>query len=375
MFQSGGRLPYVLPKAAYFDPGHYAREIERLFSSGWSFVATQSDLARHGDFVTLDLFGHPVLVRNHEGVVRGYLNVCAHRHSPLTSKSRGRSLELVCQYHGWRYSADGTPCHVPQAQCFAPVVKGRERLRTLPVARIGQLWFVSLADAPRPLEKTLGPTTAKLADDLFGDDMIECGRFRVEHAANWKLIAENVVDCYHVDDVHPYTLNRDPCDVELHHDIGERYTTMAQDDHGLPYRMLMRAFRRTPDNRYLHHHSFPSLNLVRTDAMSMVQSIVPTSPTSSVSHVRCFMHRGEGRLRRLVARAGRPVLRAFIGRVLDEDGDVSVDVQRGIAVSPHPGVLGSCEERVHAFQSWVARTLDAPNEHVERAAAVVEPAC
>jgi choline monooxygenase len=327
------------------------------------------DLARHGDHVTLDLFGHPVLVRNHDGEVRGYSNICAHRHSPLTSKPRGRSRDLVCQYHGWRYSADGTPCHVPQAECFAPVVKGQERLRTLRVARIGQLWFVSLAAAPRPLESTLGPTTAKLGRDLFGDDMIECGRFRVEHAANWKLIAENVVDCYHVQSVHPNTLARDSCEAGLHHDLGDGFTTMTQDEHALPYRALMRAFRRAPDNRYLHHHSFPSLNFVRTDAMSMVQAIVPTSPTTSVSHVRCFIHRGEGRLRRLVAHAGRPILRAFVGRVLVEDGDIAVGVQRAIAASPHPGVLGSCEERVHAFQSWVARNLALPAE------AVAESAC
>jgi choline monooxygenase len=366
MFQHDGRLPFVLPTSAYGDAAHHAREIDRVFAGGWHFAATRSDLARHGDFVTLDLFGRPVLLRNHDGVVRAYLNVCAHRHAPLTSKPRGRSEELVCQYHGWRYSADGAPCHVPQAECFRPVEKGRERLRTLPVASLGQLWFVSLSDAAPPLEEWLGPVTTARARDLFSDSMIESGRFRVEHAANWKLVAENVIDCYHVEDVHRFTLARDTCDRGLQHELGDRYTTLVQDEHGRPYRALMHLVRRAPDYRYVHHHSFPNLNFVRTDAMSMVQSIVPTSESTSVSHVRCFMHRGDGALRRLLARSGRPLLRGFIGRILVEDGAISDEVQRAIPWSPHSGVLGSCEERVHAFQTWLSARLESPQVLLER---------
>lgn len=359
MFATKGRLPFILPTSAYGDAAHHVREIERVFATSWHFVATRSDLARHGDFVTLDLFGHPVLVRNHDGVVRAYLNVCAHRHAKLTSKPFGRAPELVCQYHGWRYAPDGTPCHVPQAECFLPVEKGRERLRTLRVESLGQLLFVTLGGAAPPLEEALGPVTTERAREFFGGAMVECGRFRIEHDANWKLIAENVVDCYHVDDVHRFTLANDACDRGLHHELGDRYTTLVQDEHGRPYRALMRFVRRAPDYRYVHHHSFPNLNFVRTDAMSMVQSIVPTSPTTSVSYVRCFMHRGDGAIRRALARSGRPLLRGFIGRILVEDGAISDEVQRAIAVSPHRGVLGSCEERVHAFQSWLSRSVSA----------------
>src|SRR5204862_2863532 len=132
-----GRLPHVLSPSPYHDANHYDREVDRLFAKGWHFAATRADLARHGDFVTLDLFGHPVLIRNHEGTVRAYLNVCAHRHALLRSEPHGRAPELVCQVHGWRYAPDGTPCHVPRAECFVPVTKGRERLRTLEVARAG----------------------------------------------------------------------------------------------------------------------------------------------------------------------------------------------------------------------------------------------
>lgn len=74
MFATKGRLPFILPTSAYGDAAH------------------------------------------HDGVVRAYLNVCAHRHAKLTSKPFGRARELVCQYHGWRYAPDRTPCHVPQAE-------------------------------------------------------------------------------------------------------------------------------------------------------------------------------------------------------------------------------------------------------------------
>src|SRR5262245_17382833 len=121
MWVNAGRLPHVLSPAAYFSDEHHAREIERIFLPGWHCVATADDVPEHGDFVTGDLFGIPILVRNHEGTISAFRNVCAHRHTMLTNAPRGRSPRIVCQYHGWEYDSEGAVCKVPDAACFVPI--------------------------------------------------------------------------------------------------------------------------------------------------------------------------------------------------------------------------------------------------------------
>jgi hypothetical protein len=117
----------------------------------------------------------------------------------------------------------------------------------------------------------------------------------------------------------------------------------------------MRSLRDAPSYMYTHHHRFPNLTIVHTDIVSYVQVVTPTSPTTSVSHVRSFLHRGDGRslARGLVSRVLSSPIAQFTAQVLAEDAGLFEHVQRGMAASPHPGVLGACEERVLAFQSWV----------------------
>src|SRR5438132_76724 len=113
MWVHAGRLPHVLPPRAYFDPAHHARELEALFVPGWHAVATTTRLARPGDFVTTELLGQPVLVRNCGGELRAFQNVCAHRHSLLTRAPHGHAARMRCQYHGWEYDDAGRTIKVP----------------------------------------------------------------------------------------------------------------------------------------------------------------------------------------------------------------------------------------------------------------------
>jgi len=91
MFVNQHHLQYLLRPDHYFSDEHYRLEIERLFLPAWHFAGTKSELSRSGDYLALDLFGHPVLIRNCEGDFRAFQNVCAHRHCTLTRESCGNS--------------------------------------------------------------------------------------------------------------------------------------------------------------------------------------------------------------------------------------------------------------------------------------------
>jgi choline monooxygenase len=110
----------------------------------WHFLAALERLAKHGDFMTTDVEGFPVLLRNHHGTFHAFLNVCAHRHSLLRREEFGNSSILKCQYHGWEYAMDGHPCRVPDAGGFRPLKKGAQRLRTFDIRITDDKIFVRI---------------------------------------------------------------------------------------------------------------------------------------------------------------------------------------------------------------------------------------
>src|SRR5581483_2783043 len=107
MFVNKSHLPHLLAPELYCSAEQHAREIDQLFQPAWHCVATTADLPDHGDYLTLELFGRPLLVRNCDGEIRAFLNVCSHRHSTLTDAPRGSCDVIRCQYHGWEYDREG----------------------------------------------------------------------------------------------------------------------------------------------------------------------------------------------------------------------------------------------------------------------------
>lgn len=379
VYVNRGRLPHLLAPSEYCQPERYQREVARLFRPGWHFVGTRADLARHGDFTTLQMFGLPVLVRNHRGDIRAYVNVCAHRHAQLTCEPHGACETLRCQYHGWEYRPDGRPLRVRRAESFAPVVAGAERLRTLPVAECGQLLFVSAAAEPPPLAEYLGAATWDHGRATFGSDYRQVRRWRVTHEANWKIPTENGIECYHVPIAHKQTLQKMSRDTHVRHELGERYTTMY-DGGKRESRVqwaLMHALRDQPSELQIHHHHFPSLTMVRGDYFSYVQIVLPLGPTRSQSHVRLFMHRGEGQgarklVRRLLSRVLEVPVASVTERVLREDDGLFAAIQTGMRASPHAGVIGACEERIYYFQRWVSEQMADVHDADERGTGAVQ---
>ena len=68
-----------LPAWHYFDEGHAARE-RALFLRTTLLATVSSALPAPGSFVTLDLIGVPLLlVRQEDGSLAGFRNVCRHR--------------------------------------------------------------------------------------------------------------------------------------------------------------------------------------------------------------------------------------------------------------------------------------------------------
>jgi choline monooxygenase len=175
-----------------------------VFGKAWLFLGHEAEAAAPGDWIAGDIAGHRLLaVRGKDGDLRAFHNVCRHRAGPLVSGTRGHcDGELVCDYHGWRYALDGrlrAATGFGAAEGFDPRDHGLFALR-LEIWR-GLVFVVLDADAA-PLAAFVAPLERLLAER--GLD-ISLPQLRRSHdlACDWKVYAENYLEGYHIDAVHP----------------------------------------------------------------------------------------------------------------------------------------------------------------------------
>jgi len=102
---------HTLPRHCYTSREWYKRELKKVFAPSWTFIGRTDEVAAAGSYLTLDTaWAGPVMVlRGHDGELRGFANVCRHRGAKLLSTSMGqaKSVGLTCPYHSWLYTLDG----------------------------------------------------------------------------------------------------------------------------------------------------------------------------------------------------------------------------------------------------------------------------
>lgn len=364
MFVHSTRLPHVLAPDCYFNPEHYQREVVAFLGAAWHLVGTKSELANPGDFLTCEILGHPVQVRNFDGTLKALSNVCAHRHSIISSQQRGNSPRMTCKYHGWEYGADGCTRKIPEPKNFAPLQRGAFCLDSYRVEICGQLVFVSLEQHGQGLQEHLGVIYDRVAN-AFGDEWKSSLTWNPEYSVNWKIPLENTLEAYHVPTVHPTTFGEDPGEDRSVHELHRSHTWFGTDLPFSPHSRIQRMFQRcegwlsrrlghTPHGRYEHHHIFPNLLFSFTDVVSLCQCIVPTGPGTSRAVVRQFGRVGaKAGLWSPLARVWAQIEGSITKQILKEDIGMYDAIQRGLRASRQSGALGACEERIWAFQTYV----------------------
>ncbi|WP_426504511.1 aromatic ring-hydroxylating oxygenase subunit alpha [Dactylosporangium sp. McL0621] len=204
-------LVATLPGASYTDPERFRLEQERIFETMWYCAARADDLEAPGAFRTVTVGRESVLVsRARDGSIKAFLNVCRHRGARLCTEESGNTGRAFrCVYHAWTYDLDGRLIAAPNLVRM-PDVDRREFGLVAVHARVwlGYVW-VCLADEPPPFDDdVVGSATQRLGDaeaiEHYGIDRLQVGhRVVYDVAANWKLIVENFMECYHCATIHP----------------------------------------------------------------------------------------------------------------------------------------------------------------------------
>jgi glycine betaine catabolism A len=193
------RLPgWSLPAPFYTSQECFDLDMDAIFANHWLFVASEPEIPQAGDYVTVNIGRHSVIVlRDDDEQVRAFHNVCRHRGSRLLNDESGSVGNIVCGYHKWTYGTDGRLLHAEsQPPAFEKDCFG---LKHVPVRNIEGLIFICLSDEPPadfaemaaaigPYLRVHDPRRTKVAARV---DLIEEG--------NWKLVMENNRECYHCD--------------------------------------------------------------------------------------------------------------------------------------------------------------------------------
>ena len=196
------------------DPAVLELEQRRIFDKCWIYVGHESEVRAPGDFRTRSICGRPVIFcRDGKSAVRVFLNVCRHRGAPVCREAEGNAKSYTCFYHGWSYDRDGNLDGVP-GQGDYPASFDRKQFGLSEPARVASyrgFVFLNFDAQALPLEEYLAG--AKEYIDLVADQS-PSGRMEViqgtqdyDIRANWKMLAENSFDDYHLVSTHATWLN------------------------------------------------------------------------------------------------------------------------------------------------------------------------
>ena len=195
----------AMSPSVYTDHNFLDAELSKIFSRDWFCVGRADALAKPGDYLTLDLADQPILVlRDNTDKLRAMSNVCRHRMSTLL-EGRGSIRAIVCPYHAWTYNLDGTLRGAPAMDQNTAFCKSDVVLPNVACEEWLGWVFVSLNPEAVPVVSEL-----EQVQNLVGDFGMEnyTETFFETHVwnTNWKILAENFMESYHLPVCHAGTI-------------------------------------------------------------------------------------------------------------------------------------------------------------------------
>jgi phenylpropionate dioxygenase-like ring-hydroxylating dioxygenase large terminal subunit len=198
--QDLGRAPVSVER--YVSADFFRQECEKMWPEVWQFAARSEEMPHPGDYVVYENAGRSfVVVRQADGSVRAFHNVCLHRGRKLRTES-GSTKEFRCAYHGFTWNTDGSLKSVPCRWDFPDMV---DEEMQLPEAQAGE-WegyvFIKENEGGPTLEEYLAPLPSQFVRWSHREAYTTAWVGKVI-PANWKAVAEAFMEAYHVSATHP----------------------------------------------------------------------------------------------------------------------------------------------------------------------------
>ena len=332
----------TLPFAWYSDEELLRRERAQIFARSWQYGGRADQVADPGSYLATDAGGVPILVtRDREGALRAFVNVCRHRGAVLMDGC-GKRNTLQCHYHAWTYDLDGSLRAAPRSEREPDFAGDDWSLLPASVDTWGPFLFINPDPAAVPLAEQLGELPSILARTIDIGAIEFHSRVEFGANANWKIVVENFLECYHCPTAHPSFSE----EVDVHPD---RYLLEAHPTFAAQF-----AQAKHTGERGQFHLLFPNtgVNVFPGPANLSIGPIAPSGPGRTERYLDYFFAPGSDA-------AWLEEFFTFDDQVGREDTVLVESVHRGMA----SGMVGqgrlllNAEPLLAAFQRWVGTQL------------------
>ena len=200
---------HQVPVENYYDQARFEAERRMIFRRMPLMLATSAELAESGQYKALDAAGVQVLiVRNREGEVRAFVNMCSHRGARLVEPGHGTAHKFSCPYHSWTFSPDGDLVAIYANEDFGELDRSCYGLTALPcLERAGLIWVTLDPNSTLPIEDFLSGYDAMLEQFGFKDWTHQ--HTQTVEGPNWKVAYDGYLDYYHLPILHRETFGAD----------------------------------------------------------------------------------------------------------------------------------------------------------------------
>jgi choline monooxygenase len=193
---------WTIPARLYTDPAVLAAEKQRIFGRTWQLAGTLAGIEQPGSYFTTEIIGEPVVVvRDLEGTLRAFHNVCRHR-AGAVAEGRGCRRTFQCSYHGWTYTLDGRLIGTPEVDGMEFFDRSTMPLAPMRVETWDQFAFVNMDPAAPSLVEFLEHIPG-LTAQLRLPPLVRAERRDYVIACNWKVYVDNYLEGYHIPIAHP----------------------------------------------------------------------------------------------------------------------------------------------------------------------------
>jgi nitrite reductase/ring-hydroxylating ferredoxin subunit len=350
----------AMPKSVYTSPGFAADEQDHIFAKEWLCAGRADSLKAAGDYLTMEIAGEPIIVlRDKAGTLRAMSNVCRHRMSILL-EGRGNTRSIICPYHAWTYNLDGSLRGAPAMMHNEGFCKNQV---SLPQIRcedwLGWIMVTLNPEAPSPTTQLAG--VEKLVGYLDMGSYVET--FREEHRwnTNWKVLAENFMESYHLPVCHSGTIGGSVDLAQMTCPPGEA----AFNHHWILKNDTVKLSLAHPSNTDLVGDQrritwllaiYPALLITLTPGYFWYLCLTPDGP----DHVKILY--GGGLSPDFVADPASAehfeTLKGLLDHVNEEDKGCTEKVYRGLCAGlSNPGHLSHLERPNYEFASYIASKM------------------
>jgi carnitine monooxygenase subunit len=182
----------------YIDPGIYAKEKAGLLARTWQFAGHASQLEKTGDYFSFEIAGQSLFcIRDREGQIRAFYNVCQHRAHELVHGS-GNARLLVCRYHAWTYELTGQLRSGPNVNSVPGFDRNQICLSPVRSEVFCGFIFVNLDPDAKQMDDWFPRVRKELLDFVPHIERLKPLQWvEIPEKCNWKVSIENYSECYH----------------------------------------------------------------------------------------------------------------------------------------------------------------------------------